>query len=238
MADGPLSILCFGDSLTQGYHSFGMGKNPYGEKLEETLKAAMPGRDIRVYVNGVPGDFATGQAFSRRLRQASRRIRAGPTGDVRPYDWVIILGGTNDLARCCTGQMIVDALKACWDIPLAKGSKVLALTVPESRPKPDWLAAQLVRSPLPRLLSVPSLGSPRADHDAVAPPLTRLASYSFDLHAKVPFHSLSVADQDKYWDDGLHLTADGYWWMGGHIADGLLQIFETMGGGQQKMAPQ
>ncbi|ODA83972.1 hypothetical protein RJ55_02490 [Drechmeria coniospora] len=211
MADGPLSILCFGDSLTQGYHSFGMGKNPYGEKLEETLKAAMPGRDIRVYVNGVPGDFATGQAFSRRLRQAC---------DVRPYDWVIILGGTNDLARCCTGQMIVDALKACWDIPLAKGSKVLALTVPESRPKPDWLVS-----------------SRREINDGILAH-RQPNFYSFDLHAKVPFHSLSVADQDKYWDDGLHLTADGYWWMGGHIADGLLQIFETMGGGQQKMAPQ
>lgn len=28
-------------------------------------------------------------------------------------------------------KTIVDALEACWSIPLAKGGKVLALTIPE-----------------------------------------------------------------------------------------------------------
>ncbi len=30
-------VLCYGDSLTAGYHSFGRGFNPYGRKLQELL---------------------------------------------------------------------------------------------------------------------------------------------------------------------------------------------------------
>lgn len=52
----------------------------------------------------------------------------------------------------------------------------------------------------------------------------RLPSHALDLLPKIPFHALSESDRDAYWDDGLHLTADGYDWMGGHIADGLLRI--------------
>lgn len=29
--------------------------------------------------------------------------------------------------------------RSSWDIPLAKGSKVLALTIPESQAKPAWV---------------------------------------------------------------------------------------------------
>jgi hypothetical protein len=30
-----------------------------------------------------------------------------------------------------------------------------------------------------------------------------------------------------YWDDGLHLTEEGYDWMGGHIAKALIRLMKS-----------
>lgn len=49
-------------------------------------------------------------------------------------------------------------------------------------------------------------------------------SHAFDLKKHIPYHSLSEDDKGRYWDDGLHLTPDGYDWMGGHIADAFTAI--------------
>lgn len=49
-----------------------------------------------------------------------------------PYTFAVILGGTNDLAMTSLPGPIFKALKEVWAIPLKHGSKVLALTVPES----------------------------------------------------------------------------------------------------------
>lgn len=40
----------------------------------------------------------------------------------------------------------------------------------------------------------------------------------------MPYKSLSKEDREKYWDDGLHMTEEGYNWMGNHIADAFLDI--------------
>lgn len=48
--------------------------------------------------------------------------------------------------------------------------------------------------------------------------------YAFDLHAAIPYHSLSPERKKKFWDDGVHLAADGYDWMGEHIAAALIKL--------------
>lgn len=53
-----------------------------------------------------------------------------PDGET-PYEWAVILGGTNDLGRGRLSGDIYKALKEVWSIPLQNGTKVLALTVPE-----------------------------------------------------------------------------------------------------------
>lgn len=40
----------------------------------------------------------------------------------------------------------------------------------------------------------------------------------------MPYHTLDAELRKTYWDDGVHLTEDGYDWMGNHIADAFLQI--------------
>ncbi|POR36519.1 Uncharacterized protein TPAR_03209 [Tolypocladium paradoxum] len=201
MARTPLTVLCFGDSLTQGYHNYGLGEQPYSEVLAERLEAALPERDVQVVTSGVPGDRAVLRPFRQRLKTEC---------EARSYDWVIMLAGTNDLPSF-PAHKIMSALQAHWNIPLAKGSKVLALTVPEGRVRFDWLENAR------RQLNSCILAHKQPNF------------YAFDLLSKIPYHSLSKQDRDMYWDDGVHLTGDGYDWMGGHIADALLHILSQEG---------
>jgi hypothetical protein len=50
----------------------------------------------------------------------------------KPYDWAIILGGTNDLTLSRGAKDIWEGLKKVYDFPLSNNTKVLALTVMEN----------------------------------------------------------------------------------------------------------
>lgn len=52
--------------------------------------------------------------------------------------------GTNghypsDIARPSTSDEILEAIREAWDVPLQRGGKVLALTIPETKAKPVWV---------------------------------------------------------------------------------------------------
>ncbi|KAM0332289.1 hypothetical protein ACHAQA_002565 [Verticillium albo-atrum] len=198
-AKRPLRIFCFGDSLTAGYSGFGGSYTPYSEVLDPKLAAAFPDADVRVRENGMPGDIVSTEVFNRRLE-------AELSEATQPYDWVIILGGTNDIGYNIAPDTILEALKESYRIALGKGSKVLALTVPECHSK-----AQRVDD------------ARRAVNDGIMA-YDDQNFYAFDLFSAIPFHSLSKQKRELYWDDGVHLTPAGYEWMGGHIADALIKI--------------
>ncbi|ROT37337.1 GDSL-like Lipase/Acylhydrolase [Sodiomyces alkalinus F11] len=193
-----LRILCFGDSLTAGYSHHGAVYHPYAEVLDEKLKAAFPNTDITILENGMPGDIVSTEAFIQRLESELDR----PT-----FDWVIILGGTNDIGYGIEPETILSSLEEAFATCLFKGSKVLALTIPETHSKPGNLSAR----------------SRKQVNDGIMKQDTH-GLYAFDLHAAIPYHSLSPQDKEKYWDDGLHLTPDGYDWMGRHIASALIKL--------------
>lgn len=203
-----LRILCIGDSLTSGYCSSGLVSHPYEEKLVEKLKAQRPNLDIETTEDGVPGDL-TGFFMSRCLDHF---------GPQRPkYDWTILLGGTNDLARQYSPETIFENLKRCWDVALANGSKVLILTVPEAG----------VRS--------------RADdkRDKLNDMIRKAQGgkiHVHDHHAAVPYWSMSEENRVLYWEDHIHLTADGYDLMGDRIATRLLEILAKEDAGAPKEA--
>ncbi|KAM3077475.1 hypothetical protein ACMFMG_006815 [Clarireedia jacksonii] len=48
-----------------------------------------------------------------------------------PYNWMIILGGTNDLNQYRDVETIFEYLIKEWRFALSRGTQVLALTVPE-----------------------------------------------------------------------------------------------------------
>ncbi|KAG6003534.1 hypothetical protein E4U21_001934 [Claviceps maximensis] len=198
MTDNSLQILCFGDSLTAGFHDFGMAFHPYSITFTAVVQAALPHMTIDVHHSGKPGDVGAWTPFNERLKQECSK---------RNYDWVIILAGTNDLAYRVPPTSMYEAFRLNWAVPLGMGSKVLALTVPESKARPACVVEdrdkvnELIRNHKERNF------------------------YTFDLHSKLPYHSLSEQDNERYWDDGLHLTAQGYDWMGRHIAEGFLAAF-------------
>ena len=50
-----------------------------------------------------------------------------------------------------------------------------------------------------------------------------------DLCKAVPFFSMDESMRKRYWDDGLHLTMEGYDMMGNTIATKMLQLLESNG---------
>jgi len=83
-------------------------------------------------------------------------------------------------------------------------SKVLALTVPEAG----------VRAAATRQ----RLGARRDALNSSIKAFARPNFYAFDFHAALPYFALSEEDIERYWDDSVHLTPDGYDLMGEKIA--------------------
>jgi hypothetical protein len=67
----PLSILCFGASLVEGYTSSGATYSPYSITLSQLLKERFPGRQITVETDGKSGDLVTG-GFAGRMRDGCK----------------------------------------------------------------------------------------------------------------------------------------------------------------------
>ncbi|KAI0969943.1 GDSL-like Lipase/Acylhydrolase [Xylaria arbuscula] len=192
----PLRILCFGDSLTAGYP---VG-NPYAGRLAEVIEAAFPGREVECEVEGMPGDLVTSGMYIPRMQASWDQAE-------HPFDWTIVLGGTNDLGWSRPADRIIEALKRTWDIPLSKGSKVLALTVPETK--------GVFRD----------ITEGREQVNDAIRSYEKEDFFHFDLFKELPYHSMAPEDRARYWNpDGVHLQAAGYDLMGEKIGDALVRI--------------
>ena len=86
-----LRILCFGDSLTAGYSGSGYFHYPYATQVRASLKDSLPSTDSTVDVAGMSGDRVIAGQYLRRLKRQCENATD------KPYDWIIVLGGTNDL---------------------------------------------------------------------------------------------------------------------------------------------
>ncbi|EON96515.1 putative gdsl-like lipase protein [Phaeoacremonium minimum UCRPA7] len=207
-----LRILCFGDSLTAGYYNYGTAYEPYKDAMSTKLSKAFPNLQIDTEEDGLSGDLVNnpGGRFLRRIEKHFPNKDGAPS----PYDWTIVLGGTNDLAYQFTPEKIYAALQQTWAVPLSKGCKVLALTVPETGATgPAKERADAKRNRLNDLIK-----GHKADN-----------FYSFDFNAVFPYFNMRPEEREKYWDDGLHLTADGYMLMGEKIAGALINIIMPPG---------
>ena len=101
------SILCFGDSLTAGYHDVGRKFYPYASLLQKLL---LNDDDMKDKIYNVDYCGQCGWTTEQMLNGANKNNqgkdvcgRDGGAGIIKRiesgnYDYVIILSGTNDLA--------------------------------------------------------------------------------------------------------------------------------------------
>ncbi|KAJ5950070.1 SGNH hydrolase [Penicillium verhagenii] len=209
MSANSLSILCFGDSLTEGFHTWGIYKHPYADELVDVLEKRFPSLRLKITadVAGKPGDTAVYAKGS--LERGTFLPRIQLKCDKKKYDWVIVLGGTNDLAFRHDAKKIYAALQDCWNVALESGAKVLALTIPEC----DSTIKDKERSELNTLILDTKMDR----------------FYSFDLRTKIPYRGSSDEFIERIFDDGLHLTAEGYDLMGRSIGLHLAEILKAEG---------
>ncbi|RYP53425.1 hypothetical protein DL768_001570 [Monosporascus sp. mg162] len=125
----------------------------------------------------------------------------------RCYDWTIVLGGTNDIAWSAPAEAVVEGLRRTWDVALSRGGRVLALTIPEA--KRDSPATRAKRDQINEFIRT----------------YKRHNFFHFDLFSALPYNAMPPAQRARIWEpDGVHLTSEGYSFMGERIAEALAQI--------------
>ncbi|GBB99700.1 hypothetical protein RclHR1_00360049 [Rhizophagus clarus] len=191
------SILLLGDSLTEGFSSNGTLYHPYGIQLRKRFEKA--GTEVDVTIEGMSGARVV-QRYKSRLENAISK----QTDKGKKFDYVVILGGTNDIFNNFGTNQIFGKLKELYDICENHGAIVLALTIMEtihvdSRPEEKRKEVnELIRN-----------YSETNDKIILC-----------DLSKELPFNSIPEDQRNLYWDDGVHLTVEGY----DHMGDIIFEV--------------
>jgi len=189
----PLRILAFGDSLTAGYYKYGRAYHPYSKHLTYLFESA----NISVKINeqGESGELVV-PTMVNRLRHLLQNDAS--------YDWIIILGGTNDLGSEVSAERIFkEGLKPMYDMCLnytPKKIKLAAMTVIEAAYASPTHKVYKDRQELNAMI-----------RDYVANINDQNQVCLVDLDQGIPYHSITTDEErERIWDDGLHLTPTGY----------------------------
>ncbi|MGA2625682.1 MAG: GDSL-type esterase/lipase family protein [Candidatus Bathyarchaeia archaeon] len=194
-----MKIVALGDSLTVGETGFPAPDDPisYPKYLEALAKQHLNRRRSGVEVNvlnrGINGDLTSGM-----LERFS--------GDVvdEKADYVIILGGANDIGWGFDPLMIAHNLTAMYDAALEKGIVPVACSVPSI----------LGSDPLiPPRLQLNRMIRAEAEQRSI-----RFVDF-FTATADPQTNRLS----EVYSSDGLHLNTKGYRQMGKYMFDEWLR---------------
>ena len=189
----PLRILTLGDSLTEGYYKHGRAYHPYATHLTKLFQSAkIP---VKIDNRGLSGE--------RVVPHMANRLRTLLTKDVS-YDWITVLGGTNDISRRVSAEKIFkEGLQPIYEMCLNQpGAKInlAVMTVIE-------ISYDLPTDPDDK--NRQSLNAMIRDYVAHSNNQDRICLV--DLDKDIPYHSISnKKERKKIWDDGVHLTPAGY----------------------------
>lgn len=219
-----MKLLLFGDSLTEGFYSHGMRFHPYSERLEELLYANFPDVNTTaissaeeeerpvpflLHERGVSGEFT--DSMLSRLHGILTR-----THETRyPYDIVCILGGTNDLSDPRnTPELIFGNLEQLYEQVFKHNSHaiVVAITIPQSFVKDKKYLE--TRAAVNNLI----MTYQKHDKDGQAKVL------HLDLEHAIQYYDSEGHVNRTMWDDGLHLTPNGYDVFGQLVFDTLKPV--------------
>ncbi|CAF1005572.1 unnamed protein product [Rotaria sordida] len=189
----PLHILAFGDSLTEGYYRYGLAFHPYATHLTNLFDSAnIP---VKIHQQGVSGERVVPSMVKRLHRLLENNVS---------YDWIIILGGTNDLGSSSSAEDIFKkGLEPMYEMCLNRAqskAKLVAMTVIENAHDSPTHARDKNRQELNRMI-----------RDYVANANDQNRVYLVDLDKGIPYHSVDDnKEREQIWDDTIHLTAAGY----------------------------
>ncbi|KAI8469530.1 MAG: SGNH hydrolase-type esterase domain-containing protein [Monoraphidium minutum] len=224
-----IRILAFGDSLTEGWTQGGRRFHPYAGRLQALLRSGDAlggggggdgGGGVVVDQMGVSGEMAAD--MRARLDSTLRRAAAG--GAPSRYDWVCLLGGTNDAACGRGADEILSDLDAMHAAASSACARVLAMTLPPlccALPEDARASLAAVNSGLRRRWgAAPAVatGGGAVVYDAPGGAAAPAGSVLVDLEPLLAPAALGPADAAALWDaDGVHLAAAGY----DRVADAL-----------------
>ncbi|CAF0961324.1 unnamed protein product [Adineta steineri] len=194
-----LRFLAIGDSLTAGYSDYGTSFHPYSIQLTNLFSSLnIP---ITVDQHGVSGEHVVPSMVKRLEKLLSNK-------DKSYYDWIIILGGTNDLGYNKKADKIFnEGLKLMYNMVLEntnQTTKLAVMTVIENAHYSPEHRQDKERQTLNTMIR--SFAETYEDK-------TRICL--IDLDKNIPYHSIKDINQrEAIWDDLVHLKAAGYDQMG------------------------
>ena len=201
-------IVCFGDSLTEGWINAGSSFHPYTLKLQSLLS-----QNCNEVLNaGISGETICIDMM-KRLPAVLKQHDS--------VDMLIIQGGTNDILRIPELQHSIDLyekFKELISIALDKVlSKILVLTTMEGyfMESDEATMSQEISDKLRRDFNTKIMSN------VTSLSTTTTEICVCDLANKLPMFSLDEKDVKLYWDDYLHPTPLGYDKMGEIIYEEL-----------------
>lgn len=196
-------MLALGDSITEGAIPSKKYSYPYSVKLRELLTQSL-GFEPEIKNAGNPGSGVLVQGFSSGgtlLDTSAVYLEEGP------YNVVSVAVGINDLLRGgYTADQIMGPLAGLYEKILGKGYPVLAIP---PLPAPKFVARDDPKEGQRQLLAeriTDYVNNYNGKKDPSAPPM-----FILNVQATVMnFWNMDTAQNDRYLDDGLHLTEQGY----------------------------
>jgi len=191
----PLRILAIGDSLTAGYYHGGRDYHSYANHLSDLfVSAKIP---VIVHEKGVSGELVVPFMFQRFKTLLANSSHV-------PYDWIIILGGTNDLGRnSFAKQIFYEGLKPIYDMAILYGkgrTKLAVMTVFEIAHFSVMDSPEKERQELNKMIRNYTIYHKNQDNVCLV-----------DLDKDIPHYDLNDRNKQEFiWDDKVHLTPAGY----------------------------
>ena len=184
-----MRILAIRASLTTGFYNYGLSHHPYSLRLLQLISSL--GIAVTIDQKGISGE--------RVVPSMVRRLESLLAEQNSSYDWVMILGGTNDLGYGQPAEQIFnEGIKLMYDMVLRRDSDVqlVVMTVIE-----NGFYSPAHRHDRPR----------QELNELIRNYASNLRVHLVDLAKEIRFHHVDDLEQrDAIWDDGVHFKAAGY----------------------------
>lgn len=188
-----LRILAFGASLTEGCYVDLIHFHPYTHRLSQLFQSSS--KPVDIDNAGVSGEAVLSTTMLPRLKN----LLASATAKKKPFDWILLLAGTNDTMRDQEkAPKVFDGYQLLINECHQHGARILSMTLPEaSLPKESPFDRE--RQQFNRLIKE-ELIKRNPEKKIVV----------LDVEQQLPQSSLTNAQREQIWADEIHLTPKGY----------------------------